>query len=176
MRVLALDISKTCTGVAVDGEGGRPLASSFKGAANTPTNGRAGARFSKWLIRTIRDYDVELLAVEAPIVANSRDDDSKIYMNAKIVRVLMGLPFLAETTADLMGIQYAEYAVQTVRRTFLGHGRPPNAKRAVLERCRILGWVATNDNEGDALALWYHAKSTNDRTFRPEIGTPLFRG
>lgn len=172
MRVLALDISKSCTGWAIDETAGRPRAGSWRGS-NEALPGRAGALFSEWLCAMIDLHKPDLIAVEAAAQGGRNKD---FVMSVETSKMLIGLAFLSETIAASYRLQYREYSVQTVRKTFVGHGRPSNGKKAVQDHCRTLGWSTENTDESDACAVWYHAKSVNDKSFRPETGTALFGG
>lgn len=171
MKVLALDISKRSTGWAVDGEDGRPRAGCYRGASEH-LPGKAGAVFSEWLCSMIDAHKPDLIAVEAAAFGASGSGDFR--MSKEISKLLIGLAFLAETVAASYQLRYSEYAVQTVRAHFVGAGRPKNPKKAVRDRCNLLGWETRNDDEGDALALWACTKAMNDKSFRYETATPLF--
>ena len=67
--------------------------------------------------------------------------------------------------------------VGAVRQHFIGarNLKSAIAKREVLEKCRRLGFPATDHNAGDALALWHFACSL----IKPELAlqaSPLFYG
>lgn len=170
MKALALDISKTRTGYAVDDTDGRPRAGSFDAAKGLP-NGKAGAAYSRFLCRLIERERPDLIAYETPILP-VRDPKTPITM--KTVGPLVGLVFLTETIAASYRIDVTDKGASSVRKYFLGEGRPKNRKDAVQERCRILGWAFRNHDEADAMAIWAWAKAARDRKWRLETGTPLF--
>ena len=170
MRVLALDISKACTGWAVDSDGGPPRTGTWKGGSQA-TPGRAGALYSEWLCGMIALNKPEMIAYEAPMM---KPVPGKIFMNVDTSFVLIGLAFLTETIAASYRLQSKRGNVATVRKHFVGHGYPDNPKAAVMERCRILGWEVENHDAADAAAVWNWAKCTFDRSYRIEAGTPLF--
>lgn len=73
-------------------------------------------------------------------------------------------------------------AVSTVRKHFVGTGnlKRDEAKRAVMDRCRLLGWPIANgegrddDNRADANAVWAYSMALTFPTWAPN-GTPLFK-
>lgn len=168
MKVLALDLSKSCVGWAVDETDGRPRAGSWRGASEFMP-GKAGALFSEWLCMMISTYKPDMIAAEAAAMGSSSAD---FYMSREISKMLIGLAFLAETIAASYKLQYREAAVQSCRKSFVNNGHAK--KREVRERCRHLGWHVENDDEADACAVWYHVKAKNQQGFQPDVGTPLF--
>lgn len=97
---------------------------------------------------------VDALAIEAPL------NPGFARSNINTVRLLMGLASVMEATAYKFGVWKIEEArVQAVRKHFLGQGNIPGgqAKKLVMKKCRELGLMPRNDNEGDALALFYWA-------------------
>src|SRR5690606_34904388 len=104
-----------------------------------------------------------------PVLGNS---GGKVFTS----ELLIGLAFMAGVVAASRRVRFERGHVQQVRRHFLGQGRPSNPKRAVMDRCRLLGWPVADHNCADAAALWCWAKSTYDKSFRVETGTPLFKG
>lgn len=65
--------------------------------------------------------------------------------------------------------------VQSWRKVFLGHGRPPNPKEATMARCFELGWEPKNDDEADAAGVWFYAMSRHFPAWAPR-STPMFKG
>ncbi len=172
MRLLALDIATT-TGFAVDRPAGSntpgPMTGTFTCRGGGFRQGAAGHSFGNWLHKVIAHFNVEALVFEAPLLGGSA-----IVMNKQTARLLIGLAFVAETCAYGRKIPVFEANVQTVRRHFVGHGRPKNPKQAVMERCRILGWEFRNHDEADAAAVWAYTKACRDKSFRLESATPMF--
>ena len=131
--------------------------------------GRAGLAFSEWLYDLASLEKPGLIAIEAPVLGKS---GGKVFTS----ELLVGLAFTADLIAASLNIRAVRAHVQSVRRHLLGNGRPENPKRAVMERCRLLGWSPRDNNEADAMALWLHTKSVHDRTYQPATGSPLFEG
>lgn len=74
--------------------------------------------------------------------------------------LLLGLPAIVHAVAYLRGVYRVRLAnVQDVRKHFCGQRRfsKGQAKGAVMDRCRVLGWRVANDHEADACALWSYA-------------------
>ena len=72
---------------------------------------------------------------------------------------LMGLRAVLAAAAKVKGIRYRRSRVQTVRKTFIGHGnlKGAEAKRRCFEMCKLLGWSPNNRDESDAAAVWFDA-------------------
>jgi crossover junction endodeoxyribonuclease RuvC len=71
--------------------------------------------------------------------------------------------------------EICEASVGDVRGHFIGERalRREAAKKAVVERCRRLGWAVANDNEGDACALWSYGCALIDPRTALRV-VPLF--
>ena len=166
MIAAAFDLSKAAVGWAVDGDG-RPRLGAWKGAAGVPVIGRAGLIFGSWLSDFIAVNRPALIAVEAPAIGG-------VPMSEHEAMLLIGMAFMTASVAEANGIRFERAHVATVRKHFCGSGRAK--KPDVAARCKALGWEAKNWDEADAAALWCWAKSSFDRSFRIETGTPLFAG
>ena len=73
---------------------------------------------------------------------------------------LAGLHGIVRAVAHRHGVgEISEASVGDVRAHFIGQRglKRYDAKRAVISRCRQLGWDVANDNEADACALWSFA-------------------
>lgn len=108
---------------------------------------------------------VEIVAIEAPLMMQNR--------SAHTALGLISCAAVARCAAQRHGARIVMAQVQTVRRHFVGHGRPDDPKRAVMDRCKLLGWTVADDNAADAAALWSFAMSANYRHWAPK-STPLF--
>jgi hypothetical protein len=73
-------------------------------------------------------------------------------------RLLFGYCAVVEASSRLCGVEdIREIHVETVRKEFLGKGRPKGGsdlKLAVIDECRRLGFDPKNDDEADAIAGW----------------------
>lgn len=173
MIILALDLSFSRTGYAVDGfESACPPRTGFwSPPGGGYIVGKAGHAYQSWLYRAIGDWNVERVVYEAPAAGNT---GGGIIMKADLLEMLFGLAFSTQVIAWTREIPVGKAHVQTVRKHFLGHGRPKNPKKHVMERCKTLGWPVPNHDAADAAALWCWAKATFDKSFRVETASPLF--
>lgn len=168
MIVLALDLA-TETGWAVDHEGGSmPRTGSYELRGNAASRGYAFLEFSKWLFSFARMTMADVIAYEAPVFGGMPTGPDHAML-------LIGLAAMTEEKAAALDVRCVQTVSSTVRKYFLGHGRPDNPKKAVVDRCNLLRWdVKNNHNRADAAALWCHTKATLDPAFRVETGTALF--
>lgn len=180
MIVLFLDQSKTATGWAVGSghNGGPPLTGTWKPPLQGMKRGPFGHAFQKWLYRRLGEWNVDLVAYESPKVAqrfDAKPGAKKIIITADTIITLCGMALAIDTLAAARGIQSDDAAESTIRKAFLGDGRPADGKRAVRAHCETLGWEVNNHDESDAAAGWYWAKCKHDPQFHPEQTDPLFR-
>lgn len=108
---------------------------------------------------------VEIVAIEAPLQIDSR--------SARTALGLISLCAVARAAAHRHGAQVRMVHVQSVRKHFVGNGRPANPKQAVMDRCDLLGWKFEDDNAADAAAVWAYGMSVSYPKWSPR-GTPLF--
>jgi hypothetical protein len=114
----------------------------------------------------------DVVVIEAPM--NSAQAGKMT--NARTQLILQGLYFQCGSMARRLGVPRVTVAnVQTVRKHFVGQGRPQNPKLAVMNRCRLLGFKPQDDNAADAIALWDYAASIL-LPRAAHINTALFRG
>jgi len=163
-RVLALDIATT-SGWACDGPPDkhgqlRPVGGTFSAPGDMNELGRAYIRFAEHLTGLINLHQPAVLAFEAPLVL-AHGGRTAVFTTQATTRKLFGLAAIAEYIATLRGLDVYELNVQQVRRHFLGSARPGNrveTKRAVMERCRSLGWAPASHDIADAMACWSYTK------------------
>lgn len=86
------------------------------------------------------------VVIEAPIVISDR--------SAHTMVALMQLTGAVRAAALKADARIILVASSTVRKHFVNHGRPENAKKAVMDRCRMLRWEVSDDNAADACATW----------------------
>ncbi len=178
MIILSLDVATKC-GWAVDGPGGKPRLGVF----NNPSAGRGRGpvclHFSNWLYPFAKACNPDMIVAEAPAFGGKTklDEEGKqtgFVMSAAVAGLLIGLETQVEVVAASLNVEFRSAHVQTVRRHFVGNGRPKNPKAVVMARCRQLGWDPPDDNAADAAALWDWAKSTYDRKSMSPPPTALF--
>ena len=172
MIVGAFDIAGRASGVAIGDAGSVPHFETLRQELDGDEFGPVGTKMRFWVIGLIVKYRPRHIAFEAPWVPSGSRDASRP-TNTRIPRVLIGLAFEIEQIADEFGITSSERSPQSVRKHFVGHGRPENPKAAVMARCRQLGWPIRNDHEADAGALWSFTQSVLDPSFAYKM-TPMF--
>ncbi len=153
MKILALDISKKATGVAIgDGDGPpRTLTQGF----NADRPGAVGLAYAKWLRALLVEERPALVALEAALVLHGPRAGTAIML------LLQGLAYTTTVVCEGVGVPYETVAIMTWRKMFLGHGRPDNPKRAAIDACYKLHWdVEGDDNQADACGVWAFAHFT----------------
>jgi hypothetical protein len=89
---------------------------------------------------------------------------------------LGGLQSIALGLAHKHGVgEITEVSVASIRAHFIGDRgmKRAVAKKAVVARCKRLGWEVSNDNEGDACALWSYGCALIDPKLALRV-VPLF--
>jgi hypothetical protein len=89
---------------------------------------------------------------------------------------LAGLHGVARAAAHRRGVGEVSIATTSnIRAHFIGDSslHRMQAKKAVIERCKMLQWEVANDNEADAAALWSYACALIDPAQALAM-TPLF--
>lgn len=158
--ILALDISKTCTGVAFGRVGETPRFLSIKG--DDLTVPKAMKRLGSWVFDYCKTEKPDALYYEAPlaIIPGEYDPEEqrvKARGNPNTTIALAKMTGVVEFVAELRGIPFHTARVSTVRKSFVGQGYPRNPKRHVKLLCREIGWSPANGDEADAGAVWYWA-------------------
>lgn len=153
MIVLAFDLA-TNTGVAVGDS--RDKAPHFWSEKFGEGRDGQGVKFSQCMDltnRLIRQYRPDLITVEGALAQGGGGAAARI-------QLAMGLRACVLGVADMRRVPVAEYAVSTIRKHFIGHGKleRKQAKSETIHRCKMLGWDVANDNEADACALWDYAR------------------
>jgi hypothetical protein len=160
--VLALDISKTCTGICFGRAGEVPRFTAVRG--NDLDGTAAMMLLGHWLIDWIRIEKPDFVYYEAPVspaafMGKYDEDKGKVQMTSNphtaqalfemtgVVKFICGMKHIATRCAN----------VQTVRKAFLGQARPQDPKKRVKAMCDALGWLPRNMDEADAGAVWYFA-------------------
>jgi hypothetical protein len=189
-RVLALDLSSR-VGFAVDAIGGAADAPPVTGVWRLPgldaeIVGASYAKLVPLIDAAIVAHDVDLVAFEAPLPPSTSGGGAP--KAAWVAMAQQGLAAVTEMAALLMpgeddrgqpywvrrpGVEVVQVHVQTVRKHFVGSGRPENPKAAVKARCRQLGWPVIDDNSADACAVWAFVKAMR-AGLRLSTAAPLF--
>lgn len=118
------------------------------------------------LCRMVR---AEHLMIEAPLLLVNHGHSAATAM------ALIQLTGAVRAAAKRAGAKVHLAAVQTVRKHFIGtaHLKREEAKAAVMERCRLLGWPCMNDDQGDANAVWAYGMALLYPKWAPQT-EPLF--
>lgn len=155
-NVLALDISKACTGVAIGDGSDAPFVCAWRFGRHDAT-GAVCAEFGASLRSAIVEHNVTAVVAESPFVA--RHD------SAAIVRIKFGMSVIAETIAYSAGLRWLMIAPATWRKIFTGVGRPKDAKTAAMLQCDRLGWdVARCTDIAEAAGVWCAAHLLHGNT------------
>lgn len=167
--ILFLDIATT-TGWCEGLPGERPVSGKIRLA---PEGSKPAAIFGgmlSFLGARLTAFRYRMIVYEKPM------DPRHMKTNINTARVLLGLPAVVEAVAHQTGHHAIREAnVHDVRKHLLGV-RPAkgDAKRAVTEAVRALGFDPADDNEADAIAGWAYAVSLVDPKAALPTG-PLFR-
>lgn len=159
--VLALDIA-TRTGWAAGRHGEAPRHGSIRLAPPGSSNGAIGCGLLRWMTDFLALERPDAVYYEVPIDPRHMGGGTRF----ATTRILVGLPFLAETIFEACGVfRVYEVGVQQVRKQFLGEARPKNKKAAVISACHKRDWRPVDDNAADALAIWSFA-TNHERKLR----------
>lgn len=156
-EILALDLA-TQTGWARGEPGGKLFYGTQKLGGDGATNAEKSAAAIKWATDQIKVFRPRIIVIEAPMAPSQMAGQTTV----STARTLLGLPFVIEGVAYLLGIyEVREANVQDVRQHFIGRRTVPGggAKALVMQRCRELGFDPPDNNAGDAIALWHYAAS-----------------
>jgi hypothetical protein len=174
--ILALDVSKRCTGICYGRAGDAPRFMSVRG--NDMETVEAMLRLGKWLIEFTKVEKPDFLFLEAAVnpaafMGSYNHDKGKVEMssNPETTIALAKMAGTVEFVAGMKGIATRLANVQTCRRAFIGSGNLKGeiAKPRVMAMCRALGWDPKNTDESDAGAVWYWATMQ----VSPRLYTPI---
>lgn len=149
-NVLALDIA-TKMGFA-EGDGSRPLFGQVRLKLPEDSPDRAVGNIACWLRDRLRLALPDIIVIEAPLNPVASLARGNSYGTSSMAFELVGA---VKGIARCYGVRVRQIHVQSVRKAFVGHGRPASGKQAVIDHCRALGIEVTTDNEADAVALWF---------------------
>jgi hypothetical protein len=172
--LLALDLSSVATGFAFgDGSYTAPKVGVWRlpGAADDVFD-RTLSVLGESILQLCRVIKATRVAIEAPIIAYGSQKNRSAHTAATML-LLTGVARGAAYTATKRNA--ALVASSTVRKHFVGHGFPDNPKKAVMDRCRLLGWQIDSHDAADAAALFAYDMAVHEPKWAPR-STPLFRG
>lgn len=164
MILAAFDLA-TVTGFAAGKAGGRPVFGhrDFSGGSA----GTVFARFRDWLSWQLDVIGPDWIYAEEPFVGR----------NAYVTRRLYGFRAHAEEIAHRRDIPLTWVQIKTVTEFFVGQaGMRRDAKKlATIRMAQRYGHNVTDDNESDALAIWYYGEAIRAPHVRRTAGS-LFVG
>lgn len=163
--LLSLDINSARTGYAFGGPSdGAPRVGVWHlpGGEDLP---RAAAGLYNAICELSKLLHPKIVIIEAPLQMGNR--------SARTALVLIALYGAACAAGNNAGARVIPAHVATWRKHFVDKGYPQDAKDAVAERCRVLGWSVDNHDEADAAGLWSWGMATNYRQWAPR-STPMF--
>lgn len=167
--ILAVDFSRSNTGIAFGRTGEKPILSSKKFAAwEYASIGEIGASVLIWINDLTLVYKPDILIIEAALApAASRDQMS--------ARYALGADFMIKAACCLRKIRCEEVAVGTWRAWLFGNGRMGSAQAKALgmKMCRDQGLEPKNNDESDAGCVWFWAEHEYGK-FRRDNLIPLF--
>lgn len=166
---IALDINGSRVGVTIGDVDTHPRHMSWNlyGGEDEPTLTRSCGVLAASVSELCKVLRPKIVAIEGLLTMEGR--------NPRTALIQFQLTGAARAAAHNAGARVVFGHVSTVRKHFIGTGnlRTDEAKAAVLERCRILGWTPANHDEGDSAALFSWAMAMNFPKWSPK-STPLF--
>jgi hypothetical protein len=171
--IMALDISKSNTGVAMGRAGDAPTILSIR--SNGPTEDHiAMKRLGTWLLETIKLQRPDVIVFEAPlqVIPGEWDHEAqrvKAKGNPQTTITLAKMVGVVEFICAMKNITAQTAHVDSVRKAFIGHGRPENPKERARAMCEVLGWSVNNLDQADAAAVFYWATTKH----APRHYTPI---
>lgn len=157
MKILALDLSTT-TGWACGEPGANPTHGTLRLPKTDKDIGAYAVAFTNLLGPLLDEHEPDRVCFESPI--------KPVVTSIYALRKTTGLAYHTEFICKIRGIPCSETPMQTARST-LGCTWPKRGltrkqrrdhwKAEVMRLCRAMGWEPRDDNEADALCVWYDA-------------------
>jgi len=169
-EILFLDLA-TQMGFCEGAPGEQPRYGSHRLGTVGAENEEVFGGLLKWLGQKLLAFPPRLVVYEAPMLMLG----GGMAKSSNIVTVerLVGLTAVAQAVCYGAKVPVRRANVQTIRKHFLGVARPENPKKAVIDRCRLLGYAPKDDNAADAIAGWDYACAIVDKRTSAR-STPLF--
>jgi hypothetical protein len=170
--ILTLDLAST-VGVSEGAIGSVPRAWTWRLGSPGASQAHRFAELLKLMSDQLAVSKPDEIWIEAPLPPSAL---ATMGSTADTALLLLGLPAIVHAVAYLRGVYRVQSAhVQDVRKHFTGRRRHPkgDAKAAVMDRCRVLGWKCANDHEADALALWSYACAQSNPRLQAALD-PMF--
>lgn len=154
--ILALDLAVS-TGFCIGRAGQRPVRTGCARLKGPKDERGVAGRNLGCLIRDLCATDwPDMVVIEAAMHAAAKGEKGNGGFSVEVAWLLVGAVY---GFCGPQGLRVEKAHVQTVRKHFTGHGRwggRDEAKRAVVERCHLLGLMPRHrhdDNEADAIAI-----------------------
>ncbi len=165
-NMLTLDLA-TVTGWAEGEFGQTPRSGSVRLASTGATRAEVLAGAIRFLGERWKAWKPHVVVFEAPLAPSIMAGKT----NFNTARTLIALPGIVEALCVLKGIwSVREARVMDVRKLLLGSNPPGQVgKKLVMDKMRELGHEPHDDNESDALALWYYAAAQSDEDLDARI-------
>lgn len=155
--IIALDISKSNTGIAEGRPGEVPRLSSRPFRKEHDGRLSAARRALVFIAERLKiepDLTQVRVAIEAPIEhVPAKGGHIKTTLDLYALDILVG------AFAEELGCMVAFHTPGQIRKHFIQHGGLAGevAKPLVKRRCQELGWTPANYDQADAAALWWFA-------------------
>lgn len=153
------------TGVAWGApEKGAPMTALYELPPGKAAQGRAFSILRGAALALVQAHKIVHIVVEAPMLQITRKH------SAYSLQLQVSLTAILAEVAHTSGCTYAEVAVQSWRKTFIGRGDLPGeeSKDMACKRCTQLGWLYRNDhNVAEASGLWFHEMANRFPRWRP---------
>ncbi len=152
MTVLALDLSKSCTGWACGEKLSVPVTGSVRLGGPQDDHGRVLSCLACFLEERIAFFKPSVIVFEAPAISAT----------SSYVRLALYLCGTVELVCYERGIRCREANVGSARKSVLGRGsftqtKGDNANKAAsMAWAKSMGYKASNHNEADALVVWQY--------------------
>jgi hypothetical protein len=155
MKILALDLARN-TGFALgDLRDRAPTFGSIRFGSVGASHQALFAAALTWGSTNFRIWRPDQIVTEAPMQMRLRGGASRSG-NDEIAHGLQAIMMAVAYLLEIYGFRKAE--TRDVRMHFLGESpKRAIAKRKTIERCRMLKWNVTDDNQADACAIWSYA-------------------
>lgn len=160
--IVALDLSKTRTGVCIGFAGKTPRFGSLVGAGKKDP--AVLKKVMMYLIDVNRMQKIDHLGYEAMVNPhafkgewNEQKQAVESKTNPMTTITLAKIVGVVQCFCAMQGLDDVPANVQSIRAQFLGKGyaQATYPKERALAMCKALGWDPSNEDEADAGAAWY---------------------
>lgn len=154
--ILALDVaSKTGVAEGRPGEVPRLQTIDFRGEGELP--GLYG-RATTWMATKLRDDPPDLIVIERVVPPSG----AMGFTNHDTTMISIGMFAIFSGIINCKSVPLELAAISTWRKHFIGKGNHPGAvaKKMAVDRCKLLGWDAPDNNAAEAGGIWDWAGQT----------------